>query len=110
MSNTNCTYRVKVVYAENLPVSLFSAGEIFIGPHTRPASYAGADLISRELAEEYLSALMPIFQRRYGECELKVVEISGTINKKLEKKIVSDTSMVRARIDTNNFAPNKSPY
>ena len=81
---------------------------MYVGPHTRPAGYPGAAQIeSRELAEAYRTALLPIFERRYGEgVELEVTESVGEIRPKHREKILKHSSIIRARLATGNFAPN----
>jgi hypothetical protein len=108
-SHSAVWYRVRVAYAENLPNHLFGIRDVYVGVHTKPAGDAGADLNSRTLATAYRDALMPIYERRYGECELEVVEVKGLIESKDQDRIDAESALVQARIETNTFAPNKRP-
>lgn len=69
-------------------------------------------LESRDLAEAYRSALVPVFERRYGAdvFRLSVIECSVRTTKEDDRKRMErDSKIVRARLAQNVMAPNKRP-
>jgi hypothetical protein len=103
------------VVIPNAPSNLFvqqEKGELFLTAKCRLSDVGkSACLDSPTLAEEFLSALMPRLQKRYGP-EVKV-EICRAVNfgthKQLAERIKSDSSLVRARIKTGILASNRKP-
>lgn len=83
--------------------------ELSIGPHTRLAGLQGGAIIrSRELAEAFRTALIPVFQRRYPDgIDIEVVPCTGPWTKRLEKAANRDEAIIQARLATDNFSPNK---
>jgi hypothetical protein len=68
------------------------------------ASDKAARLSSEELAVQFLEAIMPTMRRRHGEEVRLTIEKWGT-----SKQKAFDDVMIRARIEQNNYAPNKRP-
>ena len=85
-------------------------GETMLSPHVRVSSSAGAGacLDSEKLARAYLEAVKHVLDRRYGKnaWEAEVVPCSSN-DSGISKKIHQDSAIVRARIRTGNFAPNR---
>ena len=83
--------------------------EVFIGPHTKLTGLDGAATIdSHSLAGEFAKALIPICLRRYGKgVDLHVIECRGRLTKNELDKMISHSRIIRNRLVTNNFVPNK---
>lgn len=82
---------------------------MWVGAHTKPSGDGAAAMLnSRELADDYLNSLLPVYEKRYGsETKLEIVMVQGGLSKKDKDRLQIHSKTVRARIDTNNFAPNK---
>jgi hypothetical protein len=105
-------YEIQATIFERPPGNVFlqhQKVEMVVGPHTRPAGFQGGAMIeSKELAETFAEAIKPIFKKRYGEStELSVVLCSGFLREKDLAKIKSHSDIIKARLATNNFVPNK---
>ena len=85
--------------------------ELFIGPHVRLTSYDGMACIETEaLAQQYAGGCSAIMQKRYGSnTRLEVISCEEIGGKKLTDRISRDSAIVRIRIATGNFVPNKNP-
>jgi hypothetical protein len=85
--------------------------ELFLGPHVRLTSFDGMACIESEsLAHQYAEGCTLILQKRYGEdTTLEVISCREREGKKLAERISRDSAIVRTRIATNNFVPNRSP-
>ena len=83
---------------------------MWVGVHTKPCGTGAAAMLKTlELANEYRNALLPIYEKRYGnDTEIVIVNVQGSFNKKGMKEFERHNAIVRARIDTENFAPNKN--
>jgi len=86
--------------------------DVFISPHVRLCGYtAMAHIDSESLARMFAEACTPFLQKRYGiETTLEIEgrwEASG--HNKLLKRIQDDSELIRKRLATGNFAPNKAP-
>ncbi|MBW8305288.1 MAG: hypothetical protein K0M46_00170 [Thiobacillus sp.] len=108
-------FTLMVTLAGRAPSSLFVQEQkdgMYVGPHTRLAGFNGvAHLSSRELAVEFSHALTPIFERRYGPgFAIEVEDWSGGQSPSLLARIEKDTEIVRLRLQTGNFAPNKPVF
>src|SRR5688572_29392179 len=86
-------------------------GELFVGPSSKISGFPGAAYInSRALAEEFVSALKTVYERRYGEgVVFSVVESRERFKQKYADKIAEHSLIIRARLDTQNFVPNVKP-
>ena len=63
---------------------------------------------SQELAGAYAAELLTVYERRYGKgVELTVEKWSGTLRAKEEARMREHSEIIRKRIATKNFAPNK---
>jgi len=84
--------------------------QLFIGPHFRLCGVNGAaSLVSRELAERTREALLPRFQKRYGNDTDIIIEECETTNERFLKLIERDSAIVQERLDKGYLAPNKKP-
>lgn len=105
-------YEIQVDIFERPPGNVFlqhGKAEMVVGPHTRPAGLQGGAMIeSKELAETFAEAIRPIYKKRYGEStELKVVPCSGFLGKRDLEKVKEHTDIIKVRVATKNFVPNK---
>ena len=84
-------------------------GELFISPHVRMSGLDGAARIeSRELAEQFVVAIMPRLIKRYGkDTTLNIMEVACSDGHWARKKIAEHSEIIRKRLNTENFAPNK---
>ncbi len=64
-------------------------------------------LDSYELSEELMDALTPVFNKRYGPGCWEYSIDEQIKNNHNEARIKGDSSIIRARLKTKNFAPNK---
>lgn len=84
--------------------------QLFIGPHFRLCGIgAQAYLVSRELAERTREALLPRFQKRYGNDTDIIIEEWEATNERVLKAIERDSAIVQERLDKGCLAPNKKP-
>lgn len=84
-------------------------GWLSLTANIRLAINNAARLDNRELAEQLVDRCRPIFDKRYGRdrYEVAVNEQRGPNSKTQVVRIKKDSDIVRARIATNNFAPNQ---
>ena len=84
--------------------------EMFLSPHVRLGGFGSmAHIESERLAKEFSDACTPILQNRYGpDFALGVVSASSS-ERNVGKRIEKDSDIVRKRLETANFAPNKPP-
>ena len=67
-----------------------------------------AHIESEQLAKEYLKACSPIFEKRYKHgYEAEVRKNSASNHKSVVSRIERDSAILRERLRTRNFAPNK---
>lgn len=77
----------------------------YVSANTKLVASDKAVRISDEnLATQFREAIMPTMRRRHGEDVFLTIEEWGT-----SKQKPLDDALVRARIEQNNFAPNKRP-
>jgi hypothetical protein len=73
------------------------------------ASDKAVRILDEELAVRFREAIMPIMRRRHGEDVRLTIEERGTSKWGKAKQKPFDDALVQARIEQNNFAPNKRP-
>ena len=85
--------------------------DVFLSPHVRLCGYSAmAHIDTESRARMFADACIPFLQKRYGiETELGVesrweVSESNTILKRIQK----DSELIRKRLATGNFSPNKA--
>jgi len=105
-------YILKAIPIGNIPEFLFSQiekNELFLSPNVKLCGMNKVAYIAmRSLAEQFKEACMPRLQKRYGaEFELEVIECECRENIYTQNMIEEATGIVRKRLATNNFAPNK---
>lgn len=85
--------------------------ELFLSPHVRLCGLSGmAHVESKSLAENFAEACIAILQKRYGnETTIQVFECMGSETKSLLARISRDSAIIRKRLASNNFSPNKAP-
>lgn len=85
--------------------ALQSKDDCYLSANTKFVAIDKAARLSSEgLARRFCLAVMPTMRRRHGdEIELDVAHCVESESRAL------DDALVIARIDTNNFAPNKRP-
>ena len=92
----------------NKPLAHDQSKGVGLTADVRLAITKSAHIESRELAEEFLSNCRSIFEKRYGrdgyEAYINKYEGSG---RHVIHQIKRDSDIIRARICTSNFAPNK---
>lgn len=106
-------YSIRPNLHQTIPVSQFTQAvksELYLGPHVRLAGISGmAHLDSKALAQEFAMACEPIMKKRYGtDATLEIQRLVADNNKKLAARIARDSEIVRKRLATSNFAPNKT--
>lgn len=84
--------------------------EMYLSPHVRLAGMSKmAHIDSDEMAEAFLAACTPVLNKRYGVgYTAVVVEWRGSDTRQLREQIYRDSAIVRARLKTGNFAPNRA--
>ena len=104
----------------NLPFTLNQArgnnDPLFVGPHTRIATNKRAVIETEALAIQFRDMLIPIYEKRYGDnVELNIHKqqyrtpgFSQNPDKKMLSKIKNDTTIVKKRIQSGNYSPNKA--
>ena len=107
-------FAVTPLLDRHAPMNLFmqeEKNELYVGPHVRLCGYSGMARIETEsLAKKYAEAIAPIFQKRYANgTTLDVVSWQTGIDKKSLLRIAKDTEIVKKRLASNNFSPNKAP-
>jgi hypothetical protein len=108
-------YQIKVNDVQLTPKQMFmyctqfEKDELHISPHVKLAGFSKeAHIDNIELARGFLDKCLPIFQKRYGNgALLTIIKCSSAQNNSLSKRIYQDTKIIRARLKTNNMAPNK---
>jgi hypothetical protein len=81
-----------------------SKGDCFLSANTKLVGFNKAvQLSSEELARSFCEAVFPTLRRRHGEAVLAIVATCRTTDTRI------DDSLVRARIEKKQFAPNKRP-
>lgn len=85
---------------------------MYVGPHTRLSGFNGvAHLKNREIAEDFVEALKPIFERRYGPgFSIEIEDWSGSSSPSLQARIEKDSAIVAERLKTGNLVPNKAVH
>ena len=85
--------------------------EMWVGPHVRLTGMSGmAHIGSKNLADRYLQACIPVFDKRYKDgYAAGVVEWEGSSNKRLLTRVEKDSEIIKERLKTGNMAPNKRP-
>ena len=85
--------------------------DIFLSPHVRICSYtAMAHIDSGSLAQAFADACTPILQKRYGIGTMLMIESHWEVseNDKILKRIQDDSEIIRTRLTTGIFSPNKA--
>lgn len=80
------------------------ASDIGVSEHCR-LCWGGAFLDNRRLAEEFLEALIPIFNKRYGENNFKLYISEITSSHSKESKVKRESDIVRWRLENADFNP-----
>jgi hypothetical protein len=85
--------------------------DVFLSPHLRLCGYtAMAHIDSESLARAFAEACSPFLRKRYGiETTLMIEsrwEVTGS--DKILKRIQDDSEIIRKRLATGNFSPNKA--
>lgn len=106
-------YFIHVRFRSSVPLPLRyqeHKDELFVSPNARLAGLSGmAQLESRDLAEQFVGLIYPIFHKRYGS-DVAFEIGSGRCNREKEVALVkSHSEIVRARIEESNTASNKTP-
>ncbi len=86
--------------------------DVFLSPHVRLCGYtAMAHIDSESLALMFAEACIPFLQKRYGNETRLEVESRWEVSEhnKILKRIHNDSELIRKRLATVNFAPNKAP-
>lgn len=107
-------FAIKPQLPQPAPISLFAQDdrdELFLGPHVRLCGFIGmAHIESAILAHQFAEACTPPLQKRYGnETKLEVVSWEAIEDKKLAGRIQKDSEVIRKRLATGNFIPNRAP-
>lgn len=85
--------------------------DVFLSPHVRLCGYtAMAHIDSESLARIFAEACIPFLQKRYGIETMLRVESRWEVpeNNKILKRIQVDSELIRKRLATGNFSPNKA--
>jgi hypothetical protein len=85
--------------------------DVFLSPHVRLCGYtAMAHIDSESLAQKFAEACIPFLQKRYGKETTLSVESRWEVseNKKIIIRIQEDSEIIRKRLATGNFSPNKA--
>lgn len=82
---------------------------LYLSPHVKLSGFPSmAHIESEQLAKEYLKACSPIFEKRYKHgYEAEVQKNSASNYKSVVSRIERDSAIIRERLRTRNFAPNK---
>jgi len=84
--------------------------EMFLSPHVRLCGLSGlAHIESELLARDFAEACTPSLQKRYGANFSLGVESASSSERNVSERIKKDSSIIRKRLETGNFAPNKAP-
>jgi hypothetical protein len=85
--------------------------DVFLSPHVRLCGYtAMAHIDSESLARTFAEACTPFLQKRYGIETMLMIESRWEISvgDKILKRIRDDSEIIRKRLITGNFSPNKA--
>lgn len=88
---------------------------VYLSPNTKLAEPGkGAQLLDASLADEFAAAALPVLRKRHGDQVAIVVEPSESVTSAADfarsmARARHDTSIVRARLREQNFAPNRAP-
>ncbi|MCP5197534.1 MAG: hypothetical protein H6974_12255 [Gammaproteobacteria bacterium] len=82
---------------------------LYLSPNVKLSGFPSMAYIeSEQLAKEYLKACVPVFEKRYKHgYEAEVQKHSASKHKSVVSRIERDSAIIRERIKTCNFAPNK---
>lgn len=100
------TIRVHGRIVTNLDVGrLIVEDGCFVSANTKLCDFSNSACLSSEsLAERYLEVLLPVLRKRYGDAIRLSVYDRGP-----QGRPEFDDTLVTARIDQGNFAPNRKP-
>jgi hypothetical protein len=87
------------------------SSDVFLSPHVRLCGYSAmAHIESESLARMFADACIPFLQKRYGIETVLGVESRWEVseNNKILKRIREDSDLIRKRLATGNFSPNKA--
>jgi len=104
-------YHVWIVFKE-VPNGFHIKPDLYYGiSENCRLCHGGAELETMELAQEYLDALVPIFERRYGKNVVcfGIGEIGGALTKDTIAMIKKDSDIVRWRLENSDFNPKSKP-
>ena len=85
--------------------------DVFLSPHVRLCGYtAMAHIDSDSLARAFAEACTPVLQKRYGIETMLMIESRWEVSEsdKILKRIRGDSEIIRNRLATGNFSPNKA--
>jgi hypothetical protein len=85
--------------------------DVFLSPHVRLCGYSAmAHIDTESLARTFADACMPFLQKRYGIETVLGVESRWEVsdNNTILKRIQKDSELIRKRLATGNFSPNKA--
>lgn len=99
------TIRIEDANLQGSTFALQSKGDCYVSANTKLVGFNKALAVSsEELAQRFLDALMPTMRRRHGEDV--TLSIAHCVQ---SKKRPLDDVLVIARIEQENFVPNKRP-
>lgn len=87
------------------------SNDVFLSPHVRLCGYtAMAHVDSFSLAQMFADACTPFLQKRYGVETMLMIESRWEVSEtnKIEMRIKEDSEIIRKRLATGNFSPNKA--
>jgi len=85
--------------------------DVFLSPHVRLCGYnAMAHIDSESLARMFAEGCIPFLQKRYGIETMLMIESRWEVSEsdKILKRIRDDSEIIRKRLATGNFSPNKA--
>ena len=85
--------------------------DVFLSPHVRLCGYAAmAHIDSESLARKFAEGCTPYLQKRYGDETILMIESRWEVSEgdRILKRIQSDSEIIRNRLATGNFSPNKT--
>jgi hypothetical protein len=85
--------------------------DVFLSPHVRLCGYtAMAHIDSESLARMFAEACTPFLQKRYGMETMLMIESRWEVSESrmILKRIHDDSEIIRKRLATGNFSPNKA--
>ena len=110
MTSHSNWYQIKVLYDAELPlVNQSQSAAHFVGPHTYIASQKNAARLSQKtIADVYCKAMQSIFKKRHGDAvRLTITKFSADLNEKQRRIVLLHDAIIRERLETANFSPNK---